>query len=69
MSNANRNAGKARIIALATEVLGDREKASSWLQTPNRALNGKIPLEEIETDPGYQSVEEVLHAIGYGMYS
>jgi putative toxin-antitoxin system antitoxin component (TIGR02293 family) len=69
MSIANRNAGKARIIALAAEVLGDREKASSWLQTPNRALNGKIPLDEIRTYPAYQSVEEILHAIGYGMFS
>jgi len=66
---AGHNARMARIIALATEILGDRKKASSWLQTPNRALNGKVPLDEIETDTGYQSVEEVLYAIGHGMFS
>lgn len=68
-AESDRAARMARIIALATDVLGDREKASSWLQTPNRALNGKIPLDEIETDPGYRSVEEILYAIGYGMFS
>lgn len=68
-AESDRAARMARIIALATEVLGDRDKASSWLRTPNRALNGKVPLDEIETDPGYRSVEEVLYAIGYGMYS
>lgn len=68
-AESDRAARMARIIALATEVLGDREKASSWLRTPNRALNGKIPLDQIETDPGYRSVEEVLYSIGYGMFS
>ena len=59
----------ARIIALATEILGANEKASSWLRTSNRALGGKIPIDEIETDPGYRSIEEVLYAIAYGLYS
>lgn len=68
-AESDRAARMARIIALAADVLGDREKASSWLRTPNRALNGKVPLDEIETDPGYRSVEEVLYAIGYGMFS
>lgn len=68
-AESDRAARMARIIALATEVLGDREKASSWLRTPNRALNGKIPLDEIETDPGYRSVEEIIYSIGYGMFS
>ena len=68
-AESDRAARMARIIALATEILGDREKASSWLRTPNRALRGNVPLDEIETDPGYRSVEEVLYAIGYGMYS
>ena len=59
----------ARIIALAVEVLGANEKASSWLLTPNRALRGQLPIDEIGTDPGYRSVEDVLYAIAYGMYS
>ncbi|MBV8115867.1 MAG: DUF2384 domain-containing protein [Silvibacterium sp.] len=66
---SDRAARMARIIALAVEVLGSNEKASSWLRTPNRALRGKAPIDEIGTDPGYRAVEDVLYAIAYGMYS
>ncbi|HEX3471431.1 MAG TPA: antitoxin Xre/MbcA/ParS toxin-binding domain-containing protein [Silvibacterium sp.] len=66
---SDRAARMARIIALTEEVLGSQEKASSWLRTPNRALGAKLPMDEIGTDPGYRSVEEVLYAIAYGMYS
>jgi len=66
---SDRAARMARIIALAVDTLGSNEKASSWLRTPNRALRGKAPLDEIGTDPGYRSVEDVLYAIAYGMYS
>jgi putative toxin-antitoxin system antitoxin component (TIGR02293 family) len=69
VDESDRAARMARIIALATEILGTNEKAASWLRTPNRALGGKLPIDEIETDPGYRSVEEVLYAIAYGMYS
>ena len=66
---SDRAARMARIIALANEVLGSNEKASSWLRTPNRTLRGRAPIDEIGTDPGYRSVEDVLYAIAYGMYS
>jgi putative toxin-antitoxin system antitoxin component (TIGR02293 family) len=69
VDESDRAARMARIIALASEILGANEKASSWLRTSNRALGGKIPIDEIETDPGYRSIEEVLYAIAYGMYS
>ncbi|MBV8630320.1 MAG: DUF2384 domain-containing protein [Silvibacterium sp.] len=60
---------KARITSLAVEILGSNEKASSWLRIPNRALRGKVPIDELGTDPGCLAVEEVLYAIAYGMYS
>lgn len=69
VDESDRAARMARIIALTTEILGTNEKASSWLRTPNRSLDGKSPIDEIGTDPGYRSVEEVLYAIAYGMYS
>lgn len=69
VDESDRAARMARVIALATEILGSNEKASSWLRTPNRALRGRAPIDEIETDPGYRAVEEVLYAIAYGMYS
>ena len=59
----------ARVVALAKEVLGSDEKASHWMSNPNRALGGKPPFDQLDTEPGVRSVEEVLHGIAYGMYS
>src|SRR5260370_10898449 len=69
VDESDRAARMARIIALATDILDTQEKASSWLRTPNRALGGKSPIDEIGTDPGYRAVEEVLYAIAYGIDS
>jgi len=59
----------ARVVALAKEVLGTDEKASHWMSNPNRALGGKRPFDQLDTEPGVRKVEEVLYAIAYGMYS
>jgi putative toxin-antitoxin system antitoxin component (TIGR02293 family) len=59
----------ARIAALAEEVLGDRGKAGRWLQKPNRALGGVVPLDQLATDVGTREVEEVLGRIAYGVFS
>jgi putative toxin-antitoxin system antitoxin component (TIGR02293 family) len=59
----------ARVLALAKETLGDREKANRWLQTPNRALEGDKPIERLDTDIGVRSVEHILGRIEYGLYS
>jgi putative toxin-antitoxin system antitoxin component (TIGR02293 family) len=59
----------ARMVALAKEVLGSDEKASHWMSNPNRALGGRKPFDQLDTEPGVRSVEEVLYGIAYGMYS
>jgi len=59
----------ARILALAKETLGNMERASRWLQTPNRALEGDKPIDRLDTDIGVRSVEQVLGRIEYGLYS
>jgi putative toxin-antitoxin system antitoxin component (TIGR02293 family) len=59
----------ARVLALAKETLGDREKAGRWLQTPNRALDGERPFDRLDTDAGVRSVEQILGRIAYGVYS
>lgn len=66
---SDRTLRMARVVALAKEVLGSDEKASRWLSNPNRALGGKRPFDQLDTEPGVRSVEEVLYAIAYGMYS
>lgn len=59
----------ARVMALAREILGAEDKASRWLSKPNRALGGKIPFDQMDTEMGARSVEEILYRIAYGMFS
>jgi len=59
----------ARILAHAVEMLGDEEKSAEWLRTPNRALGGGQPLDQLDTDVGARMVEDVLGRIAYGVYS
>jgi len=57
----------ARIAALAEEVLGSRDAAGRWLAAPNRALGGRMPLSELDTDPGAEEVESVLLRLAHGI--
>ena len=59
----------AQVYANAAETLGDGDKAAAWLKTPNRALRGGRPLDQLDTDPGVREVEDVLGRISYGIYS
>lgn len=59
----------AQVFSTAIETLGDEEKAAAWLKTPNRALRGARPLDQLDTDPGVREVEAVLGRIAYGVYS
>ena len=59
----------AQVFSTAIETLGDEEKAAAWLKTPNRALRGARPLDQLDTDPGVREVEGVLGRIAYGVYS
>ena len=59
----------AQVFSNAAETLGDGDKAAAWLKTPNRALRGARPLDQLDTDPGVREVEDVLGRIAYGVYS
>ena len=59
----------ARVVAMAMDTLGTPAKASRWLQSPNRVLEGQTPLSLLDTDTGARSVETVLGRIEYGLYS
>ncbi len=59
----------ARVIAHAMEMIGDDAKAVSWLSTPNRALGGERPVDQLDTDMGAREVEALLGRIAYGVYS
>jgi putative toxin-antitoxin system antitoxin component (TIGR02293 family) len=66
---SDRTLRMARVVALANEILGAEEKASRWMVAPNRALGGQRPFDQLDTELGVRSVEEILYAIAYGMYS
>jgi putative toxin-antitoxin system antitoxin component (TIGR02293 family) len=59
----------SRAIAAATDVLGSRENAASWLQGRNLALGGISPLSLLDTEFGLQQVLDVLGRIEFGVYS
>lgn len=63
---SDRLARLERIFALATDVLGDEEKAVQWLKHPSRALANETPLYLIDTDAGTQRVERELRQIQHG---
>ena len=46
----------ARIIALAEQVFGDRDKALAWL----RSADDRTPLRMLHTEPGGRLVESML---------
>ena len=57
----------AKVFALARDVFENDDTASSWFGEPNRALEGKRPIELLDTDIGVARVETVLNQIEYGV--
>jgi putative toxin-antitoxin system antitoxin component (TIGR02293 family) len=68
-TESDRTVRLAQVFATAAETLGSEAKAAQWLKTPNRALRGGRPLDQLDTDPGVREVEDVLGRIAYGVYS
>jgi len=68
-AESDRTVRLARLYADAVEKIGDEERAVQWLLTPNRALGGDRPLDQLDTDVGAREVEDVLGRIAYGVYS
>jgi putative toxin-antitoxin system antitoxin component (TIGR02293 family) len=56
----------ARILALATTVLGDRERALRWLEGSHQTFEGRRPLDLIASSVGTKVVEDALLQAYYG---
>lgn len=56
-------------VSMATEVLGNADKARRWLKSPNRALGGEVPFDLLDTEIGAHQVEEVLVRLNHGLFS
>ncbi len=56
------------IIARAIEVMGDKDKALRWFNTPVPALGYKIPASLLGTLEGIAQIEETLGALEHGIW-
>ena len=59
----------AKVLAFAESVLGTKEKARHWLNSPNRALGNASPFSLLETEAGADEVTHLLGRIEFGVYS
>ena len=59
----------ARVAAQAFAVFGAEDKAATWLRRPNRALNGELPIDLLDTDVGARQIEDILGRIEHGVVS
>ncbi len=57
------------VVNYATDVFGDISKAQKWLVTNIQALDGKCPLDLLNTDDGLQIVIDILDKIQFGTFS
>ena len=59
----------AKLFALAVEVLGDEEKARSWLFKPRKAFEGYNAMSLMQSEAGAEIVEEKLCQMDTGYFA
>jgi uncharacterized protein (DUF2384 family) len=57
----------ARLFAHASRALGTKVEARAFMTTPHPELGGLSPQSVARTDPGIRRVENILHALEYGL--
>ena len=58
-----------RLLALATEMLRDGNRARDWLKSPKAALAGQSPLACADTEVGAREVEQLIGRLRHGVFS
>lgn len=56
-----------KIRVLANKVLESSESALAWLRRPQSGLGGAVPLDILDTEPGYEQVQRLLNQIEFGV--
>ena len=59
----------SQIEKRALEVFSDQEKANRWMSELNRALANRRPIDLVNTEIGFEEVNDVLTRIASGTYS
>ena len=67
-TESDRFARLLRILVAAEDTFHNADKAHRWLRTGNRELQGRAPLDLLDTDSGAHAVEAVLGRISHGVY-
>src|ERR1700759_4087090 len=58
----------AKVVEHAFEVFEDEDKVKSWLNAPNRALNGIKPIDLFYLPTGLGMVNDILGRIEHGIF-
>lgn len=58
-----------RLLQTAVAVLEDDAAAVVWLRSPQRGLDGAVPIELASTDIGTRAVEALLGRMEHGVYT
>lgn len=66
---SDRLARVVRVVVRAEDALGAADRAGHWLRAPNRALEGRAPLDLLDTDVGARLVERILVRLEHGVAS
>lgn len=58
----------AEILGMAIEVLGSKEAAETWMNTPAIGLERRKPIDLLASTAGTEAVETYLTRMDYGVY-
>jgi putative toxin-antitoxin system antitoxin component (TIGR02293 family) len=59
----------AEVATWGATVFGDKDKFLSWMKQPNKALDGKIPINLLSSRFGSEMILEQLGRIEHGVFS
>ena len=57
----------ASILSQAEQTFANKAKADAWIWRPTSALDGRRPIDLLESETGRRLVEQLLHRIGHGI--
>ncbi len=66
MEESDRAARVARVMALAEKTFANKDKAKRWLRKSLNALDGRRPIDLVQTAAGGRIVEDILARIAWG---
>lgn len=58
----------AKVVQLSDQVFANHEKSKKWLHKPLNTLNGKTPIDMLDSEEGARIVEELLGQLDEGYF-